>query len=289
MTDEPVAEDQPAPSGRLAVGIDFGGTGIKGAVVDVETGQLRSERLRIRTPQPSTPDRCIAVMAQIVEQATAETPIPDGAPVGVGIPAVAIDGIVLTATNIDDDWLGYDAGDGISQRLGRRTAVVNDADAAGLAEMRFGAGRGRQGTVLVVTLGTGVGSALFLNGRLLPNTELGHIQIRGKDAEDRASGAARIRRRMSWEKWADEVDEFLHRLDMLVWPDLIIIGGGASKDADRFIGKFTVRPPVVAAQLRNEAGIVGAAMVAAGVGAYTQRPDEERLRTLPTPAAPLSD
>jgi polyphosphate glucokinase len=256
----------PAPSpGRLAIGIDVGGSGIKGAAVDVESGQLRTERFRYKTPQPSTPIRCMEVMQQIVADITSAVDIDPAAPVGVGVPAVTIDGIILTATNIDDDWLGFDAGGGIADLLRRRTAIVNDADAAGLAEMRFGAGRGRQGTVLVLTLGTGVGSALFRNGDLVPNTELGHIEVRGKDAEHRASSAARERRKLSWKTWAGEVDEYLHHVDMLVWPDLIIIGGGVSKDADKFLSVFSVRPEVVAAQLRNEAGIVGAALVGAGL------------------------
>lgn len=252
--------------GRLAIGIDVGGSGVKGAAVDVETGELRSPRLRFRTPEPSTPGRVIEVMREIVGRIAESVAIDPQTPVGVGVPAVAIDGIVLTATNIDEEWLGFDAGSAIAAELGRRAAIVNDADAAGLAEMRFGAGRGRQGTVLVVTLGTGVGSALFRNGDLIPNTELGHIEVRGKDAEHRAASAARTRRKLSWQKWASEVDEFLHRVDMLVWPDLIIVGGGVSKDAERFVPLFTVRPTVVAAQLRNEAGIVGAALVGAGLG-----------------------
>jgi polyphosphate glucokinase len=250
---------------RLAIGIDFGGSGIKAAVVDVDTGEMRSERLRTRTPQPSTPDRCIAAMREMVEQLAARGNLDSAMPVGLGVPAVTIDGIVLTATNIHSDWLGYDAASGVSRALTRLAATVNDADAAGLAEMRFGAGRGRTGTVLIVTLGTGIGSALFRNGELVPNTELGHIEIRGKDAEVRASSAARTRRKLSWEKWAAEVNEYLRRMDALIWPDLIIVGGGVSKDADKFLPRFTVRPPVVAAKLRNEAGIVGAAIVGAAI------------------------
>jgi polyphosphate glucokinase len=170
-------------AGRVAIGIDMGGSGIKAAAVDVETGELRSQRLRVKTPQPATPGRCIEAMRELVDQIATAVPLDPAAPVGVGVPAVAIDGIVLTATNIDDEWLGFDAGEAVTRTLGRRAAIVNDADAAGLAELRFGAGRGRQGTVLVVTLGTGVGSALFRHGDLVPNTELGHIEIRGRDAE----------------------------------------------------------------------------------------------------------
>lgn len=259
-------------AGRLAIGVDIGGSGIKAAIVDVATGELRGERVRLKTPQPSTPERCIAMVRQIVQTITAGMDLDPAAPIGVGIPGVTIDGIVLTATNIHHDWLGFDASRAVGKALGRPGFIVNDADAAGLAEMRFGAGRGRAGTVLVVTLGTGVGTALFRNGALVPNTELGHIEVRGKDAEQRASAAARTRRRLSWEKWAGEVDEFLARVDRLVWPDLIIIGGGVSKEAGRFIPRLTVRPPVVAAELRNEAGIVGAALVAAEAGSWSRAP-----------------
>jgi polyphosphate glucokinase len=250
----------------------------------VETGELRGERLRVKTPQPATPDRCIEVMRELVEEIATGVDLDPAAPVGVGIPAVAIDGIVLTAINIDEAWLGFDAREAVSRVLGRRAGIVNDADAAGIAELRFGAGRGRQGTVLMVTLGTGVGSALFRNGDLVPNTELGHIEVRGKDAEHRAASAARTRRKLSWQKWASELDEFLHRVDMLVWPDLMIIGGGVSKDGDRFIPLLTVRPPVVAAQLRNEAGIVGAALVGAGLTTRVGSPEVRAERE-----APVSD
>jgi polyphosphate glucokinase len=257
----------PGPSRpRLALGVDIGGSGIKAAVVDVDSGEFASERARVKTPQPSTPIRCIAALLEVVATVTKGTSVGPDVPIGVGIPAVTIDGIVLTAANIDEDWLGFAAEDEIARATGRRTTIVNDADAAGIAEIRVGAGRDQHGTVLLLTLGTGIGSALFLDGHLVPNTELGHLEVRGKDAETRASAAARERRKLSWSKWAADLDDVLHRIDMLVWPDLIILGGGVSKDADRFIPLLTVRPPVVPAQLRNEAGIVGAAMLAAGVG-----------------------
>ena len=254
--------DEP-PSRRLAIGIDVGGSGIKAAVVDVESGELVTRRVRVGTPQPATPQRVIAAMRELVGKLTRALPLDPGVPVGVGIPGVTIDGVVWTAANIDAGWVGFDAAGAVTKALGRPATVVNDADAAGLAEVHLGAGRGRRGTVLVLTLGTGIGSALFRNGQLVPNTEFGHIEVRGKDGEQRASAAVRTRRRLSWEKWAAEVDEYLHRIDGLVWPDLVILGGGVSKDADRFIPRLTIRPPVVAAQLRNEAGIVGAAMLAA--------------------------
>ena len=250
-------------AGRLSIGIDVGGSGIKAAVVNVETGELLGERIRVKTPQPSTPERCIATMREVVGTLAAARPLAPDVPVGVGIPGVTVDGTVHTAANLDSNWLGFRAEEAIAAALGRRTAIVNDADAAGIAEMRFGAGRGRSGTVLVITLGTGIGSALFRDGRLVPNTELGHIEIHGRDAEHRAAAASRERRHLTWQQWAPDVDEYLRRIDMLLWPDLIILGGGVSKEADKFLPLLTARPMIVAAELRNEAGIVGAAMVGA--------------------------
>lgn len=263
------ARVEPAPAGpapaapRVAIGIDFGGSGIKGAVVDLDHGTLLTERIRIKTPSPATPKACIKVIRELVARISAAYPVPDDAPLGLGIPAAVLDGITVTAVNIDDQWLGFAVESALKEALGREVRVVNDADAAGVGEMRFGAGRGNRGTVVLITLGTGVGSALFRDGHLVPNTELGHIEVRGKDAELRASAASRERRKLSWSDYADELDEYLHRLDMLVWPDLIIIGGGISKDAARFVPRLTVRPRVVAAENRNNAGVVGAATIAA--------------------------
>ena len=247
----------------IALGIDVGGTGIKGALVDLHTGALLTERHRLKTPQPASPKAVIEAMRELVAAISAEHPFSRDIPLGVGMPAVVIDGITATAVNIDEGWLGYAAESEISAALGHRVRVLNDADAAGLGEMRFGAGKGKAGTVAMITLGTGIGSALFRDGHLLPNTELGHIEVRGKDAEERASAVARERRKLSWSEYAEELDEYLHKLDMLVWPDLLILGGGISKEADRFLERLTVRPPVVAAVLRNNAGIVGAALFAA--------------------------
>jgi len=252
----------PPGTGRPAIGLDVGGSGIKGSLVDTASGKLLVERIRLKTPSPSTPDRCIAVMQEIAESIFKQIQVGPDVPVGVGIPGVTIAGVVHTAANIHADWLQFDARARISAALERPASIINDADAAGLAEMRFGAGRGQPGTVLVVTLGTGIGSALFVNGTLVPNTEFGHLEIRGRDAERRASAAARTSRKLSWEKWAADVDEFLRRIDALVWPDLVIIGGGVSKQADKFIPLLTARPTVVPAQLRNDAGIVGAALIA---------------------------
>jgi polyphosphate glucokinase len=256
-----------APSAeRLAVGVDVGGSGIKVAVVDVDRGTLVSPRLRVATPQPSSPETIVPAIVRTVKRALKEAAIGAMAsqiPVGVGMPAVVIDGVTKSAANIDAAWVDYDLGSHLGQALKARVEVLNDADAAGLAEMRFGAGVGERGVVFVLTLGTGLGSGMFNDGVLVPNTELGHMEIRGRDAERRSAAIARTRRGLSWKAWASDLDEHLHAIDKLFWPNLIILGGGVSKNADKFIPRLTVRPRVVPATLRNDAGIVGAAMAAA--------------------------
>jgi len=259
MTDPTAASPT---EGRLAIGVDVGGSGIKAAVVDVDTGQMRSERLRVATPTPSTPDRVSASIGRLVRRLAAATPVPDATPVGVGLPGVAIDGRLMTAANIDPAWVGYPIAERLSKALKRRVEIVNDADAAGIAEMRFGVGAGKPGTVIFLTLGTGVGSGVFVDGTLVPNTEFGQLEIGGRPAERRSSSAARTRRALSWKAWAQDLDEHLQRIADLMWPTLFIVGGGVSKNADKFIPRLTVRTPVVAARLRNDAGIVGAAIVA---------------------------
>lgn len=247
---------------RLAIGVDIGGTGIKVALVDLDRGSFASERLRVRTPQPATPKAVIAATAGLVERLRQ---LPDGRAValaGIGIPSVVMHGATKSAANIDDGWIGFAAEPAFGAALGLPVALVNDADAAGLAEMRFGAGRGRDGVVLVLTIGTGVGSGLFVDGRLVPNTELGHLQIRGRDAERRSSAVARQRRHLSWKRWAKDLDEHLDTIDRLLSPDLIILGGGISKVADRFMPYLSVGRPIEPAQLLNDAGIVGAALFA---------------------------
>jgi polyphosphate glucokinase len=251
---------------ELAIGIDIGGSGIKAGAVDLATGQLRGERYRIATPNPSAPDSIVETTARLVGRiGRAVPPAANRAavPVGVGIPSVVIDGVTRSAANIDQGWIGYPAATEFRRALSRDVTIVNDADAAGVAEMHFGAGVGRRGTVLVLTLGTGLGSALFVDGILVPNTELGHMEIRGRDAERRSAAAARIRRGLSWKAWAADLDEHLIAIDRLFSPNLFILGGGVSKNPDKFIPFLTVRVPVVPAQLRNDAGIVGAAMFAA--------------------------
>ena len=237
-----------------ALGVDIGGTGIKGAPVDMASGRLLAERFRLQTPHPATPQAVAKAVSEIANYFNWQGPI------GCGFPAVIRGGIVHTAANVDATWVGTDAQTLFEQDMGCRCTVANDADVAGLAEMRFGAGRGRDGVVLVVTLGTGIGSALFLSGQLVPNTELGHVELKGMEAELWAADSARKREDLSWKKWAKRVDIFLQRMRDYFWPELIIIGGGVSKKHEKFIPLLTVEAEVVPAQLRNEAGIIGAAL-----------------------------
>jgi polyphosphate glucokinase len=235
-------------------GIDVGGSGIKGAPVDTETGELLAERVRIKTPKPSTPEAIVSTTVEVVRQYDW-----DG-PVGCGFPAVVKNGVVRTAANIDDANVGFDLEGRLEQELGNPVRVINDGDAAGLAEMRWGAGRETDGVVLMLTLGTGIGSSLFVGGQLVPNTEFGHIEVRGKDAEHRASDSARKRDDLSWKEYAKRLDEYLHRIENLLWPDLIVVGGGISKKSEKFFPRLTARTRVVPAQMFNEAGIAGAAL-----------------------------
>jgi polyphosphate glucokinase len=249
-------------SGRIAIGVDVGGSGIKAAVVDVETGRFRSDRLRVPTPQPATPEHVSASITRLVKRLAKATGISDQAPVGVGLPGVAIDGRLATAANIDPGWVDYPVAENLSATLSRRVAIVNDADAAGIAEMRFGVGAGKRGVVVFLTLGTGVGSGVFNDGVLVPNTEFGQMEIRGRAAERRSASAARQRKSLSWKAWALDLDEHIQRIEDLIWPTLFSLGGGVSKTGDKFIPRLTARTPVVAAELRNDAGIIGAAIVA---------------------------
>lgn len=250
----------------VAIGIDIGGSGIKAGAVDLASGTLRGDRLRVATPTPSIPGSVVASAARLVRRivrAVPEAGDRQTVPVGIGVPSVVIDGVTRSAANIDPGWIDYPAATEFQRALTRGVTVVNDADAAGIAEMRYGAGRGQLGTVLLLTLGTGVGSALFVDGVLVPNTELGHMEIRGRDAERRSAAAARVRRGLSWKAWATDLDEHLIAIDRLFSPRLFILGGGVSKNPDKFIPFLTVRVPVVPAQLRNDAGIIGSAMFAA--------------------------
>lgn len=252
--------------GRVAIGVDVGGSGIKTAVVDIETGTLVSVRLRIPTPVPSTPEAIGAAIGRLVKRLARANPLDASVPVGVGLPGVAIGGVIKTAANIDPAWVEYPIVERLGKSLGRPVAIVNDADAAGIAEMRFGMGKDQPGVVIFLTLGTGVGSGVFVDGKLVPNTEFGQMEIRGRAAERRSAAASRVRRGLSWKAWAMDLDEHLHAIDQLIWPNLIILGGGVSKNAERFIPRLTQRIPVVPAQLRNDAGIIGAAIVAFEAG-----------------------
>jgi polyphosphate glucokinase len=240
------------------LGIDIGGTGIKGAPVNVETGELLAERFRIATPQPSLPNAVADVVGQIAAHFEYK------GPTGVTFPAIVKKGVIYSAANVDPTWIGTNAGELFAAHVGGPVEVVNDADAAGIAEMRFGAGRERDGVVILLTLGTGIGSAIFLNGKLLPNTEFGHLKIRGKDAEKRASEKVREDKDMSWKVWAKHFSEYLNEMEKLFSPDLFIIGGGASKKAAKFLPFLTAKTEVliVPAQMQNEAGIIGAAYLA---------------------------
>jgi polyphosphate glucokinase len=238
-------------------GVDIGGSGIKGCTVDLRSGTLDDERVRIPTPQSATPEAVAEVVATITGEFGWHGPM------GVTLPCVVKNGIALTAANVDRSWKGTDANSLFSDYCRAPVVVLNDADAAGLAEMRFGAGRDQDGVVLLLTFGTGIGSALFLDGELVPNTELGHLQVDGADAEDRAAASVRHDEGLSWPDWAARVSLYLRVLEDLIWPDLIIAGGGVSKKADKWLSLLECRTPVVAAALRNDAGIVGAAAAAA--------------------------
>jgi len=247
------------------LGIDVGGSGIKGAPVDTRSGRLLARRRRIATPQPATPEAVARAVAQLAARFAWK------GPVGCALPAVVKHGRVRTAANIAHSWLGVDAHALLGAAVGRAVGVINDADAAGLAEMAFGAGRGRGGLVVMVTLGTGIGTALFIDGRLVPNTELGHLTLKGRDAETWASAAVRDHESLSWKKWARRVDAYLHLLQRYFWPDLIVVGGGVSRRWRKFLPRLTLPTPVVPAKLRNDAGIVGAALAAAQARRRTRR------------------
>jgi polyphosphate glucokinase len=261
MSEEQAGQRAESP-GRLAIGVDVGGSGIKAAVVDVDAGVFASDRIRVATPVPSTPEAVIATIGRMAKRLARSSKLASSVPVGVGLPGVTMQGTLMFAGNIDQSWIGFPVVDGLRKATGRSVAIVNDADAAGIAEMRFGIGRDKSGVVIFLTLGTGVGSGVFIDGRLVPNTEFGQMEIRGRAAERRSAAAARIRRGLSWKAWAGDLDEHLDRIDKLMWPNLMIIGGGVSKNADKFLPRLTVRCPVVPAQLRNDAGIIGAAIVA---------------------------
>jgi len=246
-----------APTGR-AFGIDIGGSGIKGAIVDVTTGRLTTERRRIPTPQPSTPDAVAGVVAELVHAADWH------GDVGATFPAVIKHGVARSAANVDPSWVGTDVDRLFTQVVGagNEVVVLNDADAAGIAEARWGAAKGVNGVVIMLTFGTGIGSALLMNGVLVPNTELGHLELDGHDAETRAAASVRDEHGMSYKKWSQRVNRYMQHVEALFTPDLFVVGGGVSKNADKWVPLLELQTPVEPAQLLNDAGIVGAAMAA---------------------------
>ena len=241
-----------------AVGIDIGGTGIKGAVVDTATGELLSERLKLATPAGGEPEDIVKTVVEIISQLNVDA----DAPVGVCFPAVVIHGKTMSAANVSKKWIGLEAEKLFESALGRDIRFVNDADAAGVAEVRYGAAKDVPGLVILTTLGTGIGSALIYNGVLVPNAELGHIEVDGKDAERRASYSAKERGRLSYRNWAKRLQRYYEVLEALFSPDLFIVGGGVSKSYEEFLPLLNLRAPIVPATLRNNAGILGAAALA---------------------------
>jgi polyphosphate glucokinase len=244
----------------LAIGIDIGGTGIKGAVVDVTTGELVSERVKVATPEGGRPDDIVAAVVEMID-GFGDTA--DGLPVGVCFPAIVIDGKTMSAANVSKKWIGLEAEKLFEKSLKRDIVFVNDADAAGIAEVRYGAAKGKRGLVILTTLGTGIGSAFLYNGTLIPNTELGHIEVGGKDAESKASYAAKERDDLDWEHWAKRLQKYYSTLEFLFSPTLFVVGGGVSKSYEDFLPLLSLKTPIVPAELRNNAGILGAAVLAA--------------------------
>ncbi len=238
------------------LGIDIGGSGIKGAPVDLVEGKFAADRQRIKTPKKSTPNAVGDVVADIVHHFQWQGPI------GCTFPAIVKKGVIYSAANVDDAWIGTDGESLLSQKTQCPVRILNDADAAGMAEMVFGAGKEREGVVIMLTLGTGIGSAIFVDGQLVPNTEFGHMEVRGKDAEHRAADRIRKKEDLSWKKWAKRVDEFLKRMEHLFSPDLFIIGGGVSKKHEKYFRYIDTKTEIVPAKLRNRAGIIGAALAA---------------------------
>lgn len=253
------ATQAPQPLAGIGFGIDIGGSGIKGAPVDLATGEFTAERIRIKTPAASTPSAVGEIMGELV----GSFDLPDSTPVGIAFPSPIHHGVVPSIANLDASWAGVNLEELAATATGRSVVAVNDADAAGFGEATYGAARGRPGVILVVTLGTGIGSALIVDGHLLPNTELGHLEIDGHDAESRAADSARDREGLSWEAWAERLQRYFSVVEYLFSPDLIVVGGGVSKHHKNFLPLLDLRAPIIPAELRNAAGIVGAAALAA--------------------------
>jgi polyphosphate glucokinase len=244
---------------KIAVGIDIGGTGIKGALVDVKKGELVGERLRVETPAGGRPNDIAEVVRQLIQSLDPEK---QAATIGICFPAVVQHGVTKSAANVSKEWIGLDADELFTRLIGKPVHVINDADAAGVAEMKFGLGKKQKGVVMMTTLGTGIGSALFINGDLVPNTELGHLEIDGFDYETKASFAAKEREDLSWAEWANRLQKYYTKLEDLFTPDLFVVGGGVSKEHEEFLPLLKLRTPIAPAKLKNSAGIIGAAWVA---------------------------
>ena len=245
------------------LGIDIGGTGVKGAPVDLSTGEFVTDRLKIKTPKPATPEAVADVVGEIADHFSGSL---GNGPIGIAIPAVCQRGVARSAANIDPSWVDTDVDALFTERLGHPVHVVNDADAAGVAEVRYGAARDVPGVVILTTLGTGIGSAFLLDGKLMPNSELGHLEIDGYDAERRAAQSAKERENLSYAQWAERLQRYYSHVESLFWPDLFVVGGGISKSSDKFLPLLDLRTPIVPAKLRNSAGIVGAAWLAQEFG-----------------------
>ena len=242
-------------SKTIAIGVDIGGSGIKAAPVDLKKGEFAEERYRITTPQPSTPDAVARTVAEVIAKFSPGKKTP----IGVAFPGVIQNGIVMTAANVDDQWVGTNLRSIIKHYAGHDVHVINDADAAGYGEYKYGGAHGRDGVVLMTTLGTGIGTAMIVDGVLVPNTELGHVQIAGADAEEYAAESARGRHGLTDDEWIANLQRFYSEMEKLLWPDLIIVGGGVSKEHEMFLPRLRLRAPIIPAELFNDAGIVGAA------------------------------
>jgi polyphosphate glucokinase len=243
----------------VALGIDIGGTGIKGALVDTTTGELVSERIKRSTPGGGEPNAVASTVLEIIDTLGG---IPDGSPIGICFPAIVKYGKTLSAANVSPQWIGLEAEEFFESKLGHSIAFVNDADAAGLAEARFGAAAGKSGLIILTTLGTGIGSAIILDGKLVPNTELGHLEMNGKDAEKQAAYSVKEKKKLDWRRWAARLQQYYSMIELLFTPDLLIVGGGVSKNHADFLPLLKLNTPIIPATLRNNAGIVGAALLA---------------------------
>ncbi|WP_026927297.1 polyphosphate--glucose phosphotransferase [Granulicoccus phenolivorans] len=246
---------------RPILGIDIGGSGIKGAPVDLTAGELATDRFKLLTPSKSTPKNVAKVVAEVVDHFTDQ--VDADAPIGITVPAVVTHGVTRTAANIDPEWLDCEAEKLLADKLGRPVHLLNDADAAGVCEAQFGAAQNQSGLVIVTTLGTGIGTALLHNGVLIPNSEFGHIEIDGKDAETVASSGVRDKKGLSYKEWAPRLQKYYSTIEALFWPELFVVGGGVSRDSDKFLPRLDLRTPIVPAKHRNNAGIIGAAWLAA--------------------------